>query len=233
VASPYDGRVALDVVGIAVALALLGARTAYRHLFSPYARARRELAKVPVDAITPQLQGHVHIAGEVRPYAGTLTAPLSQISCVAYELELHVGQGRGWKQLLVRRDALPFTLGQGNAWALIEPHANFELGLRDDLQGSNRWYSSADPEHLWRLRGMLGSMGVELYEWLGIERSFRFRESVLEAGDRAAVQGLVAAADRPTDPSLAVVLRGTPQDIMLIADAPPARAGLDRSDRRE
>jgi hypothetical protein len=75
-------------------------------------------------------------------------------------------------------------------------------------------------------------MGIEIYEWLGSERTFRFRESVLVAGDQAAVRGVVAE-DGPDDPSVLVVLRGTPQDLLLIADGAPAPGGLDQGDRRE
>jgi hypothetical protein len=213
----YDGRVALDYISIGVAAALLGARAAYRHFFSPYARMERELKDVPVDGIGPGLSGLVHIQGQVRARGRTLVAPLSQRVCVAYELELHVLEGRGWKRVIIRRDAVPFDLGAGLAWALIDPHANFQLGLRDEIRSSNRWYSRAPAIHLERLRVMLGSMGVEIGDWFGLERSFRFREGVLEPGEPAAVQGLVAA-DRPTDLALVMALRGTPEDLLLIAD---------------
>jgi hypothetical protein len=202
-----------------VGLALLGARAAYRHFFSPYARVKRELGGLPIDAIDPTLKGMVHIAGTIRARADTLLAPLSHRRCVAYELEIHVLESRGWKRLIIRRDALAFALGDGDRWALIDPHANFDLGLRDETRGSNRWYSRARPEHLGRLRAMLAQMGVEIDEWLGLERSFRFREGVLEPGESAAVRGLVAS-EKPDDPALAVVLRGTPQDLLLIADLP-------------
>lgn len=203
-------------------------RAVYLHFFSPYQRMRRELAGIPIQSISPELAGMVHLVGKVRALAAPLTAPLSQRPCVAYELELQVLEGRGWKRLIIRRDAVAFTLTDAQGTALVQPHANFELGLRDDLEGSNRWYSRSRPEHLGRLRTLLQSMGVEVDGWLGLERSFRFREGVLEPGESAAVQGLVVTDPAGADPRGPLV-RGVPHTLLLIADLPP---GLDRDQPR-
>jgi hypothetical protein len=126
-----------------------------------------------------------------------------------------VGWRSTWERLITRHDARPFLLADEGGQVLIDPRANFRSALQLERHGSSRWYDSADQETLGQLRALVLSAGVETDGPFGVERALRYRQSLLQLGQSAAVRGQVA------EPDGGLVIRGTAEEMLLIVARPP------------
>jgi hypothetical protein len=188
----------LVAFGIVAVVAGLGASAWY---FSEHARRIRELVSVDATRIADAKSGDiVRIVGVLRR-AGhdevkLLRAPLTGRKCAHYdvrvlELVSH-GKNTSWVERISEVASQPFIVEDPSGRALVET-ARFECAIIRDGNRRSGTFHDATPamEEILARHGMV-STGV-----LGLNRSLRYEEGVLEPGERVTVMGRARWEDDP------------------------------------
>jgi hypothetical protein len=160
---------------------------------------RRRLRAAAPASIAELREGlHCRISGTVRALDQvTLEAPLSGLPCVAYLLEVVEDRvtagpmGTDRDLVVYDRRAVPFLLIDGDHRAVIDPdHAQILLRSETELVARSPVELNA------RARAVLARFVPERTDWNRTTR-IRFRESIVEVGERVAIAGV---GKREADP---------------------------------
>lgn len=146
------------------------------------------LADLP-ENVVGRVLGHVELHE-----ARWLEAPLSRRRCVYYEVAVdqHVLLHGLVRELASERRGVPFALTDDGHRAIVEPeHATIRAAFDDIAECAGTF--DAPP----RERELLDHLGLVRRDWFWTQ-GLRFREAVLEVGERIAVTG---AGTREPDPS--------------------------------
>jgi hypothetical protein len=214
----------VGAVVVALAYAL------WSNVFSRKARAKRALARTPRTPVGRSEGGSVRVTGRVEPRGETLTAPGSERVCVAYELTIEESIGGEWHERLVHADARPFAVVDESGTALVDPGGHVHFDLVEDVEHSDgTWKEARGGSFSDHVLELLRAHGVETETFFEGWRLFRYREGVLEAGERVSVAGHAAHEPHadgerrgPREPPTVLVLRGSAKAPLLISDDPEA-----------
>lgn len=183
----------MEWVLFAIALGVLSAWGYYKNATR---RLKKQLREAPRRAIGSLDEGEPgRIIGEARVHEQRLLAPLSGRECVYYIAKVQEDDGDGgWRERLEEEDSTLFVIDDGSGRAIVDPHGA-ELAITfdyvrttgtftppDDLQQRflERWH--------YRDRGLI------------FRKQLRFREAIIEVGEKVAVLGAGLRELDPTRP---------------------------------
>ncbi|MBX7191130.1 MAG: E3 ubiquitin ligase family protein [Sandaracinaceae bacterium] len=199
--------------------------------FSEAAQTRRAMLRVPRSNVSAAIDGElVRLVGRVVELDPALDAPLSHRRCVAFRVLVETKQSTGksshWVSTIDQRESVRFVLEDESGRARIEAAQSKLLVELDEEQGSG-FLNDATPE----LEAYLAEHGKESTNFLGLNKSMRYREGVLALGETVAVLGVARWED---DPDAGAVdmgqagFRDAPRKKRLVLE--PANDGLYASD---
>jgi hypothetical protein len=144
-------------------------------------RKRQLIANTPTSRIRSMAMGLVEISGAVEPRS-TVTAPFSGKACAYWQVEIAAKNRNGWRTIHRNQSGNPFYLSDETGVALIYPHGSdcrIRYGTEEHCAGLMLppCYADYMSEHA-SLVGRLARLGT-----------LRFRERILEAGQRVYVLG--------------------------------------------
>lgn len=175
--------------GIVLWVVIVGTVFFISFYFSRRNRIRRQLRKLPMKPIgqfmngdVARTEGHVVLAGNV------LTAPLSKRACSFYYVEVQErrqsGKSSHWHTIIKEELSGDVLLHDGTHYALVET-AMINAHLMLDREFTSGTWNDASPE----LEAYLQQRGRSSVGWMGFNKSLRYREGVLEAGELVTVSG--------------------------------------------
>ena len=144
-------------------------------------RTRRLIANTPTARIRSMAMGLVEVNGAVEPRS-TIQAPFSGKPCAYWEVDVAIRTRHSWRIVHRNQSGNPFYLSDGTGVALVYPHGaqcRIQYGSEEACSGLMLpdCYAEYMAEH--------GSV-VGRFARLG---TLRFRERVLESGQRVYVLG--------------------------------------------
>ncbi|HZS38442.1 MAG TPA: hypothetical protein VFF06_16520 [Polyangia bacterium] len=201
---------------------------AWDAFYSPDARFKRALKTLAFTPMREARDGRVNkIAGTLEYAAAPLTAPLSGRACAWYEVIVEELKGRGGPRQILREERRQlFFLRDADGTRALVRTAHARTLLVKDANFSSGTFNDPSPV----LEEFMRRHGIEPRGLL-FNRSLRFREGVLEAGERVVAAGVarweadadsgsVGGAYRETPRRL--VLDGSEKAPLLISDDPSA-----------
>jgi hypothetical protein len=183
---------------------------AARIYFSDRARVGRAITSAKrVDAARAPDRESVKIEGTLRYAEETVVAPFSGRVCAVYEVEVHERRGKGWRLVGRERFAKDFWVEDGSGRALVQAPVSQLRVVSDAHHRSGPW-TDATPA-LEQLLGRLGQKSKGFF----LNRTLRYREGVMQAGERVAVCGY---ARREGDGR--IVIKERPPTPLIVSDDP-------------
>jgi hypothetical protein len=185
-------------------------------------QTKRALLGAPGETIADAPEGKpAKLVGSLEYEGAPLRAPLTGRPCACYHVvvEEHMGQG-GTHEIINTRDIQPFFLRDATGTARVECQFTTLL-IQKDGNFRSGTFNDASPE----LEAFLEQHGQKSTS-LGLNRSLRYREGVLEEGEQVAVLGKVR---READPASETggyrqrperVVVGPADDSLYISDDP-------------
>lgn len=197
---------------VLVTLAVLAVFGVLAYWFGGDQVTRRALQRVPRKRIGDLRDGEeARVIGVVGVEA-PIRAPISGRRCAYYRVvveEQYESSGRrSWRDVLDEQDGVDFLVKDETGEALVKT-TRVEAVLEKDRSKSSGFLRDATPE----LEAFLKKHGRSS-EGLVFNRTLRYREGVVEAGERVAVAGLV----RRKTPEARPVLAAPPNGSLLISD---------------
>jgi hypothetical protein len=186
----------MNGVIIIIVLPVLGIYI-YKFYFSSKARLSRKIKNTPAKPIREVLDGEViKIVGCVYYAAATIAAPLSGRKCSYYKVlvEEEKGSGitHGWYRFAEDQKVSLLLVKDGNNYALID-----EKYLLSSLVEDKKYYSGFLNDASDNLKNFLKQKGKESTSALmGFNRNLRYKEGILEEGERIAVIGKASWKNR-------------------------------------
>jgi len=161
----------------------------FLNFFSKKATIIRKLKKSANQKIANVTDGEIaRITGKVELIAEPLTAPLSGRSCVFYhvlvEQRVSTGKSVRWKTLIEEEVAGEFGIRDDDYCARIEG-GNMKSYIVDDRKFTSGYMNDASEDLLQYLR----RHGYDSENFLGLNKTIRYREGILEEGETIAVLG--------------------------------------------
>ena len=144
-------------------------------------RTRRLIANTPTARIRSMAMGLVEVNGTIEPRS-TLAAPFSGKSCAYWEVDIAVQGRRGFRIVHRNQSGNPFYLSDGTGVALVYPHGaqcRIQFGSEEHCPGL--MLPACYAEYMDAHTSVLGRLTR-----LG---NLRFRERILESGQRVYVLG--------------------------------------------
>jgi hypothetical protein len=196
-------------------------------LFSKKARIRRRLKKFPFKYISDFVNGEsAKITGMVEFVDVPLTSPLSGRTCAWYYVlvEQRVSSGRSshWKKIIEEEVPGRFVVRDGNRCALVD-----ERKVKSYIVQDKQFRSGFMNDATGTLEAYLNKHGIKSEGLFGLNKSIRYKEGVLEEGERISVFGKGEWKEAP-QLGLADVygrvlhMRAPDQDFMVLTDDPGA-----------
>lgn len=165
------------------------------YYFSPKTTILRRLKKLRFSKIG-SLQNHNYskVEGNALNVNQPLIAPLSQRECVFYQIliEKKVGSGKNshWKTVVDEEKIQDFLVEQTGERLIIFPKQNPEnyyAYLVSDKKANSGTFNDPTPE----FQSLLDNYGIESTGLFGFNKQIRYRESIIEIGERITVAGYV------------------------------------------
>lgn len=208
-------------MGIALILgffAALGVVLFLLWYFSADQRARRAIASVPIRAIPDVIGGErVRVVGTVE-LVGSVAAPLSARPCAYWRVVVEEQRGaknKRWVKIVDEHEGVDFMISNGEHRALVKTDLCQPV-LDNDASYSSGFMNDATPE----LEAFLAERGYASQGWV-FNKSMRYREGVVEAGETVAVVGVGRwEADPERAPTAGGGYRDAKQPERLVLEAP-------------
>jgi hypothetical protein len=179
-------------------------------------RTRRLIANTPTARIRSMAMGLVEINGTIEPRS-TVSAPFSAKPCAYWEVDIAIQARNSWRIVHRNQSGNPFYLSDGTGVALVYPHgAQCRIRYGSEEACAGLVLPDCYAEYMKANASMTGRIAR-----LGM---LRFRERVLEEGERVYVLGTA------TPRSQARVVHESEELAATGTDGPVAsrRATLDR-----
>ncbi len=156
--------------------------------FNEDARVKRALRKAPVMSI-----GDFKNASEVRLVGKVMlleefTSPLSKRPCAHYHIKIEqrrsAGKSSHWVTIIDDTKNVDFIIDDGTGRAVVET-GQCQVAVVKDAHARSGTFNDATPE----LKELLQQFGESSAGFLGFNKTLRYREGVIEAGEMVAVFG--------------------------------------------
>ena len=161
----------------------------YNNFFSAKAVIKRTLRKAPQKQISEITDGEiVKFIGTVESIDEPLLSPLSNRKCTYYsiiiEQKVSSGKNSHWKTLVKKKRSNKFVIRDKEHHAIINTK-NIKSHIVVDREYSSGFLNDVDP----RLEAYLLEHNIKSETAFGFNKTLRYREGVLELGEKIAVLG--------------------------------------------
>lgn len=165
------------------------------YYFNPKTIILRRLKKLRFSKIG-SLQNHHYskVEGNALNVNQPLIAPLSQRECVFYQIviekKVNSGKNSHWKTIVDEEKIQAFFVEQTGERLLIFPKQNpknYYAYLVSDKKANSGTFNDPTPE----FQSLLDNYGIESTGFFGFNKQLRYRESIIEVGERITVAGYV------------------------------------------
>ncbi|MGQ8337022.1 hypothetical protein ACUNWD_10765 [Sunxiuqinia sp. A32] len=173
------------LIGAAVVLLIIFIST----YFSKKAIVKRKLKRATYRRFTEVRRGEIaKIVGNVEFIDQPLKAPLSGRTCAYYhvlvEQKVSTGKSSHWKTIIEEEASSKFVLREGSRYAYIKSD-KIKSYVVDDIEYKSGLWNDASNE----LERYLNNHQLESQSFLGLNKTIRYREGVLEENEEVAVLG--------------------------------------------
>jgi hypothetical protein len=173
------------IIGIVV-LGFIG----YAIFFNRKAIVKRKLRRTGAKSMAEVQTGEwVRISGSAELIGNTLTAPLSGRKCSYYHVQVERRRSNGksthWVDLVNEELAGDVVIREGNHYAIIKT-GTVKSYLQQDREYRSGFLNDAE-DHL---KHFLESKGIDTVSWIGMNKTLRYKEGVLEKGEILTVAGM-------------------------------------------
>ncbi|MFO0552927.1 MAG: hypothetical protein U0271_31355 [Polyangiaceae bacterium] len=188
---------------------------------------KRKLVAAPLRSLAELADGEVgKIRGEVKLLGKPLRGPLSRRKCAYWFVHVEEYRSSGksgyWATFLKEEKGRDFLLLSDGAKVRVEMDGADVLGQADHQQSSGMW-NDATPE----LEAFLAKRGLSS-QGLIFNKRLRYREVVLEPGERVTALGKLGSEEEPQPDEAGQGYRDSPKRRVI---GPPDDARLILSDR--
>lgn len=206
------GMTGVQMLAIA---ALFVALLFYQLVLSREARDRRRMRDTPVTTIAAAPVGQqVRLQGIIQRHEAEFTAPISQRRGVYYCSRLEQYRNKSWRELVREVQEADFILRDASGEALVRVRgARWLTGV--DHHSTSGTFEPADEAQ----SAFLRRHDRSATNFLGLNRSLRYEECVLEVGSRVSVFATRAPGSGP-----AIVFEAGPRGELVVGDDPQAPA---------
>lgn len=188
------------VLAIGLSASMFALIAGFSWYFDEHRRRLEELRQVDVTPIADAKAGElVRIVGVLKKHEALVAAPLSGRLCAHYEVRVleYVSSGRSgrWQLRFRETESRSFVVADASGRALVDVRS-FECAVVRDQNRRSGTFQDATPE----LEAILARNAMQSTGLLGLNRSLRYEEGVLELGERVTVLGRARWEDDPDDP---------------------------------
>ena len=161
----------------------------YYFFYSEKAKIKRKFKKTQHKKISEFKDGDVaKFTGIIESIDEPLISPLSRRKCTHYnvlvEQEVSSGKSSHWKKLIARQDSNTFIIRGANGCAFIEG-GKMKRHIVVDREFSSGFMN--DPKI--HLKEYLEQHGHKNENFIGMNKTIRYKEGILELGEKVAVLG--------------------------------------------
>jgi hypothetical protein len=213
---------ALIVSGIAL---VIGAILFVNYYFSQKAIIKRKLKKAVSEKLSQFANGDIaKVVGKIEFVSRPLVAPLSNRPCAYYhvmvEQQVSTGKSSHWKTIITEENTGTFVIRDGKYCAHVNSE-KIKSYIVDDRKYSSGFLNDASEV----LENYLNSHGEKSENFLGLNKTIRYKEGVLEAGEYIAVMGRgewksAAQEQLPDSYDKVLVITSTETDAVYLSDDP-------------
>ena len=193
--------------------------------FSKKAIIKRKLKRATYRRFTEIRRGEVaKLVGKVQFIDEPLKAPLSGRPCAYYHVlvEQRVSSGKSshWKTIIEEEESSRFVLREGSRYAYIRSEKIKSYVVDDMKYRSGLWEDASR-----QLERYLNKHRIESVNFLGLNKTIRYREGILEENEEVAVLGTGEwhnASDLGLPPQMERVLliQSPREDAVYLSDSP-------------
>jgi hypothetical protein len=174
---------------IVVSIIIIALVAFYTGFFSNAAIIKRKLKKATGVKISMFMEGEVaKVVGQLKYINPPLIAPLSKRKCSYYhiivEQRVSTGKSSYWDTIIEEEKAQDVVIKDGNSYAFIETTL-IKSHLIPDQHYSSGTFNDTTPE----LETFLARHDLKSVNFLGMNKTLRYSEGVLEEGEVVAVLG--------------------------------------------
>lgn len=174
----------VSFIGIILAIFIL------KNYYSRKAIVKRKLKKAVGKKISSFQSGDIaKVVGHVEFVGEPLIAPLSGRRCAYYyvlvEQLVSSGKSSHWKKIIEEEVGGTFAIRDGRYRAHIDSNSTLKTYLVQDEEYNSGFRNDATDT----LEGYLQAHGMDSENFLGINKTIRYKEGVLEEGESMAVIG--------------------------------------------
>jgi len=225
-----NSQILAVVFGLIIIIAI-----AYQIFFNKKAIIKRRLKKAPHKRIYSFRNGEVaKFTGSVEFVDEPLIAPLSKRKCSYYyvivEQRVSSGKSSRWKTIIEETHSNKFVIRDSSACALIQKGETSSYLVLDQKYSSGAFNDADD-----NLENFLRKHGHDSEGFLGFNKTMRYREGILEEGEKIAVLGKGKWFDAeqvglPSNYDRVLVVTASEKDPVYFSDDPKTTT-VDRSRR--
>jgi hypothetical protein len=218
---------ALFVVGVAT-LIFLGIYFSSKH------KILRELKKIRRKEIHSVRENeYVKIIGKAKHAGNPLIAPLSKRKCVYYNVQVEEKSGKHWRNIINDVQFQDFFVQAGTESAILNLRVQRDntkrIHLVTDHSLNSGVFKNIDPE----IERYLQQNGNKSSGFLGMNKTLRYKESIIELDEEIAVMGIGKwkTIDTPMDSysdGRILTLIGSKEQKLLVTDEPKAMKRVKR-----
>jgi hypothetical protein len=210
---------------ILVAVIIVGGILFFGIYFSKKAIIKRKLKKAISERMADFVNGDIaKVVGKVEYVSKPLVAPLSGRQCAYYhvlvEQKVSSGKSSYWKTLIKKEKTGTFVIRDGKYCAHINA-VNIKSYVVEDRKYRSGFLKDATDV----LEKYLNEHGIKSENFLGFNKTIRYKEGVLEAGEMIAAMGRgewksAAQEQLPDTYGKVLVIGSTEKEAVYLSDDP-------------
>ncbi len=164
------------------------------YYFSAKQMVLRKLSKIPLKPATGLKTSELtKVTGKALHVKEPLIAPLSGRECVFYtiKIEKRVSNGKSshWKTVIKEEKTQEFFINNNGDFVIVRPTQspkNYISYLVKDKKTSSGTFNNPTPE----FESLLRQYNIDPLNFLGFNKSLRYKEGVIEIGEQITVSGI-------------------------------------------
>ena len=154
----------------------------------------RVLSRTPVKSVGGMKANEfTKVSGRALHVKAPLIAPLSKRECVFYSIKIQKrvsnGKSTHWRTILKEEKTQEFFIDNNGDYVIVRPvesPRNYACYLVEDKKTSSGTFNDPTPE----FESILRKYNIEPTNLLGFNKSLRYREGIIEVGERITVGGI-------------------------------------------
>ena len=210
----------IDLIFAFLLLAVAGALIFYEYYYSTANILLRKLKNAPGKKIHEFRDKQLgKVVGKVAEHKAFLNAPLTNRRCVYYKVVVKRKKGgdehKYWEHIFTDIEGVDFLVDQDGEKALVKQDF-LESILEENVTYHSGLLNNPSP----RLLKYLRSYGVTNTDFLGLNKTFQYHETILQVGKKIAVMGHAnwEDPDPTTDSHKRLVFKGSDASPVYVSD---------------